>query len=193
MAENSLYPGFVLIKYSVATRPHKMILPVLPVLTAGGDYNLTQKNSLTGDSPWQGLVQDWLDTIDVRWNEGDIAISTAELWTLADVNADPVYRDAFTPTDPTGGGASTVSYSETVMTFRTLGGGILRIYQMETVGAVNSVSLPPTYGGSVAAQGILAFLLSDDNFIVGRDGTFPVAGIRLTTKTSDALRKKYLL
>jgi hypothetical protein len=81
-------------------------------------------------------------------------------------------------------------YSMQTITYRTYGGHLLKIAAMEGIIPVNQKDFYPWTGGTPQDQ-MNTYLQSDDCCIVARDGTYPYFPIAITSKTSDALLKKF--
>lgn len=77
------------------------------------------------------------------------------------------------------------------LTFRTVGGGILKLVLLESIFAGNlKQSLPAASNADTVA--LRDFVLSDNNWIIARDNTYPVAALRLLGGQNEKLfRKRY--
>jgi hypothetical protein len=187
MAIHSLYPGFVKIAYTSNGHPHTMVLPVKPEVS-GSTWAL--------EKVLGGSYDPWTDAVDafVLLQKGELkttdSINTAELWTLASESADPLFREVYAVSQAGTGSAANVPYGERVITFRTAAGGLLRHYLMEGSTPVNVRDNPPF--AASAYNDVALMFISSDGFVFGRDGGQPITPIRMTSKTNDALRKKYI-
>lgn len=188
MSHSTLYPGFVKLHYNVSGLNHVMVIPVLPYVAVGGDYWLQIKSNTVGEY-WKDLVDDFVVVLRPLLSTA-VSIISAELWTIASVDADPVFADVH-DIDLAGSNVSAfTSMGQLVLTFRTEAGGVLKSYVMEPSYAPNLIYSPPNYSAVTAIKTYADWFSSAGSFAVGRDGSFPVVGIRGRTKTNDALRKK---
>lgn len=194
MTVHSLFPGFIKMNYtntvSSVPRAHVMTLPCSPVLDVGsGDWHVNLKGG--GTMLWVTALQDLVTTFQPFYNTAATAFGFADLYTMDDEDADPQWRDGFAVAAPGSGGGSNVSCGEAVHTFRTLEGGIFRLYLMESNVANDTLTGPP-YASNLA---LLVNQMTEDDtgFVIGRDGAFLISLIRRVAKENDALRKKYIL
>ena len=113
-----------------------------------------------------------------------------DFWSQPSPDDDPIFiYNAALGIVGTNGTANT-SLSQAVYTYRTVGGGLYRLYLLESVGTLNTVTVPP-YGSFSAT--IDTYVRGGTSFIVGRDGSYLSSPVRRLFKTNDALRKKFLL
>lgn len=191
MAANSLFPGFVKIFYTTNGHQHIMTQPVDPYVGVGGAFGLNTGNPGPGYFPWTAGIDAFVAVLRPLIHSSS-SINRAELWTLAAPGADPIYQD--THEIELAGTSATVPQpnSQLVVSFRTTTGGLLRVYVMEGSNTVNQELFPPVWGNTIIAN-FVNYIASNTGYLKGRDGGQPKVGIRLLTKTNDALRKKYLL
>lgn len=188
MTDSSLYPGFAKIHYNSGGHAHVQILPLLPYQGVGGAWFVQYKSSSIGDTfanamaAWAAVLKLFIVTTG--------SIVDAELWTLASVGADPIYRETVALNIAGTNAAASLARGQWALTLRTQLGGLLRIYIMEASVAIDTI-YPPPFAGIIAS--IVNLLIGANGMVVGRDGSFPVVGIRAVSKENDALRKKYLL
>lgn len=186
MAANSLYPSFVKLFYTSNAHQHVMIIPVKAELVGedwlfrdkGGNLTLEIVAALT---PFITVIKPFYHT--------SANFDFAELWTLASPGADPVYVLA-EDLNIAGTGAAAVAMSQMVLTFRTVGGGLYRLYLMEQSNAANAVQRAPFTG---AYATINTYITGSGSIIAARDGSYLSSMASAITKINDALRKKYLL
>lgn len=186
---NSLYPGFILLFYTVSTLQHKAILPVLPYQGVGGAWFVQTVSSSIGVT-WESAVNSYASVLRGAWNAATGSVDYAELWTYESLDGDPIFRASSALTLAGNGGQPATLMQQSVITFRTKNGGISKLYIMEQALAVNQVLSPPGFGGNTVLGGLSTLVLGSSGFVVGRDGSFPIAAIRARTKTNDALRRK---
>ena len=85
-----------------------------------------------------------------------------------------------------------VPYSQITVTFRSTAGGIGKCVIMEGTQAVNQ-RIPARITAAAPVGALVTFLLGDTNPRRTRDNGIYTSGIFYTTKTNDALRKKFQL
>lgn len=87
-------------------------------------------------------------------------------------------------------GSNTVAHQQT-LTFRTVGGGIMKLVLLESIFSTNlKQSLPASTSPDTVA--VRDFILSDGNWVIARDNTYPVAALRLLGGQNEKLfRKRY--
>lgn len=187
MAHNSLYPSFVKVFYTVSSLQHVQTLPVLAYEGVGGWWLQNQSSSV--GQTWEDSMALYDDILKIVLSTTNSVINFAELWTYDSEEGDPIFRETF-EIDTIGTWATApVQMGQLVLSFRTALGGVLKTYVMETPAVVNQILTPPTMGGT-QINAYRNWVLGSTGFVVGRDGSFPIAVIRGRTKTNDALRKK---
>lgn len=192
MAQNSLFPGFVKIKYTVAGRAHHQILPVEPEdfpPNVGSEPNFITDSGVISMT---AAIEGYDDIIDDFFNTTDTNIILAEHWGYTSETSDPIFVYAL-PIGHAGASATATNpYSQAVFSFRTSTGGYLKLYYMETRYSSNQEDpFPFTAAERTALYNYLTNPAT--NWIKGRDGGSVISGMNFFTKTNDALRKKYLL
>jgi hypothetical protein len=185
MSHNSLYPGFTKIFYTVLTKEHVQTLPCKPFVAIGGANSVETKGDPLG-TPWVTAVAAWLAVFKTLFS-ASVTFTYAELWTLAAPEADPEFKEtlltAVVGTNATG----SVAMSQTCISGRTSGGGVAKVYGMETSLTVNT-KLKPTYVSPILA--VVSYLTGSTSWIVGRNGGFWLAAPQVTVKTNDTLRRQ---
>lgn len=194
MAQNSIYPGYVRIKYTVAGRPHHQILPVIPAAVYEPGYD--DPFFLLGDGiseiSFASAMDSYDDILDDGLNTGDGQIQLAEFFQLATPTSDPVFIYAIDIGHAGASISSTVAFSQRTTSFRTSMGGYYKNVVLDQTSPVNQED-PYPFGAGAAAN-LAAYLMNPaTNWIRGRDGGRIISGINSITKTNDALRRKYLL
>lgn len=191
MAQNSLYPGFVKIKYSSNGHIHHQVLPVKADTHAPGEEPEFLLRDNANVVLMSTAVDAYIALIDNAFNTTDSFI-VAEYWNIASVDADPVFEYAYEIGATGAAVAADIPNSQMCISLRTSAGGLLKLYLMETGFATNLKDDYPFSNSSVAA--ITAYLCATSTgWVVGRDGTYPISPLRMLTKVNDALRKKYVL
>lgn len=192
MARFSLAPGFVKLFYARGAVQHVMTLCVKydGTPTPGSMPTVFQRDNVVTavSTPIGAFVDEMLPCFGT-----DTSFTHYECWYKPSVDSDPLYIYTGLLASKTGTAAGTGKVAgELVCVLRSIAGHIMKVYMMES-GLTNSeVFNPPTYGGSVVAD-VFAYLLSDSNIFIARDGSYPVAGVRALGKTNDALRKRLIL
>lgn len=193
MTKFSLVPGFLKIRYSVGTRTHALTVPVLPVSVYSPGFLTPELEDKTGNPV---ALTDAVNAIcnALKGAFGDTcSFIESEFWQQETITSDPTWIQggiingiSGTQTNPA------TSMLQAVLTFRSSMGGIGKVYLMETPHDPNL-----RFSGSAVASSdfsaLRTYLLGDTCVWRARDNGFPVTVIRVTTKTNDALRKRYLL
>lgn len=131
-------------------------------------------------------VLDWADLIKTQF-AADTTINRVELWSVAPESFDRTFIStadiAIDGTHPNG----TIPASQLIFTFRSQEGGIMRLNLMEatTLPAV-PVAFPT---GTASYNNIANFVTSDDNWILARDTSYPIAAIRFLPGQNERLFK----
>lgn len=187
MASNSLYPGFVYLFYETGGTPHKMTIPISNPVEVGGVWYV---DNAGGTSVLLSTTLVTLVNILRGFYPASATFLYYELWTMASPTADPIFRETDRIDIVGTSGSAPQAYGQCVFTFRTKLGGILKVYLMESVKAVNAIIQPPFTGNDLT---FVTHMIGTSCIWFGRDGSDAIVCIRAVTKTSDALRKKYLL
>lgn len=187
MAINSLYPGFWKIFYTSGGHQHVMTVPVKPVEVGGvwlhEDKNGNQTASLTvAATAFITAIKTQLHTT------GNF--DYVELWTMASPSADAVFREAVNLNIAGTSATTTLQWGQAVYVFRTVAGGLYRLYLMEPGDTNNIYGHAPWAGGNAALETALTGI---NSYVAARDGSYLASLASKVTKTNDALRKKYLL
>lgn len=197
MAQNSLYPGYVVVHYTVAGRPHKQTIPVLPDAT----YTPGESPSNIDFVLWDGAtvvsfaaaMDSYDDILDDGLNSTDGSITLAEFYQLATPTSDPEWVSVYEIGHAGGNAAATIPYSQKTTTFRTSSGGYWKHVVMDQSAALNVEDAYP-FAANTTQLALWNYLQTTaGQWVRGRDGGRIVSGINSVTKTNDALRKKYLL
>lgn len=197
MAQNSLYPGYVRIHYTVAGRPHKQIIPVEPEEpydpgVSATDVQFWLRDGVTTVS-FADAMDSYDDVLDDGLNSTDAAIALAEYYQLATPTSDPEFVCIYEIGHAGANATATVPYSQKTTSFRTSAGGYYKHVVMDQTAAVNTEDAFPFSAGSTQLA-LWNYLNSvPGGWVRGRDGGKIISGINSVTKTNDALRKKYLL
>jgi len=149
------------------------------------------------DVQLQDLTSDVLSTYCNAWttlikplfnNGAGNSIDRYELWQYDDESFDATFISALSAGTATTGTTAATTAGQVIITYRTIGGGIMKLNFMETIIAVGIRDTPPFANATLDA--INTFILSGDNAFLGRDNTFPFASIAMYPGTNEALFKK---
>lgn len=186
---NSLAPGFLVLNYTFNGLTHRQTLPVVPINPEVGSVPNLQAKTGSAVSA-QTFITDWVNLLRPVFST-TVTFNGWEVYSKPTPESDPLllWGDDFITNNVGTNAGTTRAAAQWCATFRTIGGGLLKIYLMETVYDPNTrVSVR---AGLAAPEGpIYTYVLGNSCCIVGRDGTFPAFGRFRTTKTNDALRKK---
>jgi hypothetical protein len=185
---NSLSEGFVRITYTGTAAPHHQIIPINfdGTPTPGTEPSFTTKGA--GTKLASVGIGEYLDAYLTYFND-DSQFGLVEVYA---VDADTEERTFIWGMDANTTGTSPnarVPLEMVTLSFKTIGGGSLRIVGMETIVGVNTVLSTPFPDGS-PAQIMSDYVTSSDSIVIGRDNTYAFAPLRQKSKTSDVLRKR---
>lgn len=143
------------------------------------------------DSPFplDSETDDWVDLIKGLWNSSaGNSIDYAELWKYTPESFDATfistYPIAVTPTSA----QANANAGQVIVTFRTSGGGVMKLNFMETILAA---ALPDTLPFANATLDAIAdAVVAGTSPWLGRDGTYPFACIAAYAGQSEAIFKK---
>lgn len=189
MPVNDISPGFVVITYAIGTRIHKMTLPVFPAVP---DPLATNNELYENDGDvivFGTAVTAFVNLIKGFYNTAT-DFTSAELWSKPTPADNPLFIEAVTLALNGTSGTVPVVDGQAVLTHRTTGGGLHRLYLMESTFPANTRELNPFASG--ALNSLSAFMRGVNGWVKGRDGGQLTAPIAFTTKTNDALRKRRL-
>jgi hypothetical protein len=133
-------------------------------------------------------VEAWLTLIANAWNT-TTDFPVVELWKYAAGTFDATFISSYDPTVSAGLSASaSLAAIQTIITFRSVEGGIMRLNFMESVTAVAGSQTFPT--NITLYNNIAAFCVSSDAWMLARDTSYLVAPIRLLPGQNEQLFKK---
>lgn len=191
MTQNSLYPGFVKLKYSANGHTHYQVLPVIPDTPASPGI---EPYFALADGPAAGmniLIDEYIALIDNLYTD-TASFILAEFWRVPTIGSDPVFEYVYEIGQPGLSATAPTLAGQLCISLRTSAGGILKLYYMETVSGLAVKDDYPFANSAINA--LTNYLIGGSTgWIVGRDGGYPIAGLRALTKVNDALRKKYVL
>lgn len=193
MANNTLYPGYVVLYYTWNGIEHKATLPCsgnLAGTQVPSSANIMQNNGV-GISATQAVIN-YVNVMRVAFN-AQTSIDRFELFSVAS----PTSSAEFVFSDDVGivgsAAAPNVTAVQLVAIARTSKGGIAKPTYLECATAANSRFLSPSYGNSVPLQNLSNWFKGDTGWVIGRDGGRIVQITKYVSKTNDLLRKRRLL
>lgn len=110
-----------------------------------------------------------------------------ELWEYAPLSFDSVFRAVKTSGLVGSAGGATVQLSQSILTMRTTGGGIMKVDMRGTIYAANPFTSPTAPAPSAD---LLTYMLGNTAPWRGRDGTFPAAGLKWLPGSNERAFKK---
>lgn len=190
MAQNSRSPGYVVIHYTSNGHSHDFTFCIKPDVIEQGSATTvyTKFGTTTGLS--DALTEDFVPLLADLF-PATATFHEAEVFSQPTPEDEPLFIEVIPLAIVGTSGSATVALGQFVMTLRTEAGGVAKLYLMESVMAVNVKDPAPFSNGDVAALG--AYLVSAASVFYCRDESYPILALNTTTKTNDALRKKYVL
>jgi hypothetical protein len=194
MTVHSLSPGWLQLNYTSNSHAHRMIIPVQYVDESpdpGTPPMLFQKDG--GQVALATAIGLFVDAIDPLFHTST-TFDRVEAFAQDTPTSDPYWVSGYTITAQAG--TDTVAntpYGMVVMSFRSDEGGIYKMYLMEGSIVPNQRVNAPTYGGVSELVAVLNYVMGAGSIVRARDGGSIISGVRMTSKYSDALRRKYLL
>lgn len=191
MPSNGLPPAWVQLNYTSNGHQHRALLPcaISGAVIAGTEPEIVRK---VGSPDLAGVVVgEYANIVKQAFNTG----STIDSYFVFS-QPTPTSVPVFVWSDVLGIAGTSASAlqpgGEMVVTFKTPHPGGLKIYLMETVFTFNIKQAQPIAGPSFQRD-LTDYITGDDDWIIGRNGDFPLIPLFLTTKLNDHLRRKYLL
>jgi len=186
MPVHSLSPGFIELQYSFSGLTHKMRIPVTPDAgwATGVQPNLVRKNGTT--VAMNAAVDELIVLLRPFFNTTTDFIK-AEAWFYPTGAADPIWVWSYAIGLAGSSGTANVLSSQLVITYRSLVGGLAKVYLMEGVSAVNVRNSYPFGAGSLT--NLSTYLTGTTSWWYARDNGALIVPIWATTKTNDKLRK----
>ena len=190
MAHNLLYPGFIKLFYTSVSLDHVAILPCVPEISGTPSvYRLVNK---AGTSPqtWQDEIDDYVAVAKALLPSSTGVFTSAELWTIETEESDPIFREVHPLGVAATGSGTPGAPGQLVHTARTQEGGISKQYLLGVITGANGRFLPPSFSANAAIEAWADYVVSAATWIVGRDTSYPIASIKVLSKTNDALRRR---
>ena len=182
---HSLYPGFVKLFYTVGTFEHTQTIPVKPFLSVSSTWYVEAKGDPTGVL-WTTALAAYINAVKPLY-PATATFTYAELWTMSTPEADPLWVDTAMLAVVGTAGGSFVTAGQVVFSGRSTAGGVVKLYFMESIVAVNN-KYKPTYSAPLLA--VASYLTGAGSWLAARDGGFWAVVPQVTSKTNDKLRKQ---
>lgn len=157
--------------------------------TPGDSFaNIVVERRGAADTDMATAAAAWGDLIAPLFESGDSEIQRAEVWKYPAQSNNGTFISAQALNDGGSNVAGTKQGGEYIMTFRTEEGGIMRLHfeeVSESAGATQAYGdLPTEYAD------IVDFVLSVNNWILGRDTSYPIAFIAGYPGQNEAVFRK---
>jgi hypothetical protein len=190
MAIHAMGPYFMKLHYTAADRQHVLNFNVIATGTAGDPetYNLYNFTETPGSPATMiGLL---VAVLKPAFHSSG-GFNSWELLHKATPEARPEWCAGGVISNGAGTCVGLTSVGvQASYSFHTRGGSRLRVQLMETAHEYNLIRQYGDLEGQSYDKALVDWLLGEDNFMVGRDGTFPGGFISLSTKLNDVLQKK---
>jgi hypothetical protein len=189
MPRHSLFPNSITINYTSNGHSHKQVLPVGVVAGSAPGWTLPVRSGPAVD--WRTAVEEYAALYADIFDTG-ATIDDAELYTYEATDGPAEFLALHPLGIPGGAVAAPIDWAQVVFPFKAIGGTSLRLTAIETV---LPVDVKESYAAISSAPvcALLDYILSADDFIITRGGTFPLVSLGMTSKINDKLRKRYLL
>jgi hypothetical protein len=122
------------------------------------------------------------------YNSTDATFTHAELYKMLDQSFTGIFVSAYTLNVAGDSAQATVPASQTVFTFRTAEGGLMKCTLMETVVTPGQAVLPANFGTPEDNLTGL-FINSSNEVFLGRDTSYPIAVLRMLPGQNEATFK----
>lgn len=148
------------------------------------DYMVARRG--LGDEQANVCISNWAELLQAAYGN-TMTLNRAELWRYDAGTNNAAFMSTTSLAMVGESIAANVPDGEVIHTYRTIGGGSLRLHFMETAHAAGlSDSSPFT---NVAHEAIRAFVVGTGNFILARDNTYPFAAMSLHPGINERLFK----
>lgn len=183
---SKLAPGFIRMTYSGTVIPHHATIPVnlQEGWIAGENPSLLTSNGDT--KTFTAAINEYVEALLGSYDE-NTSFGLAEIYS---VDPETGIKTFVYATDLGQVGESTdpqVPFVQGEFVFRTVAGGILKVFTMEGVYAANARNVGAVPVGP--RQDVVDYILGDTNVFYGRRDAYPLAFISFTSKVNDRLRK----
>ena len=193
MALNFPGPGIVEIFYTCDSLQHKQTLSVnMSGTPTPGDapqnYSLIQRNNITVD--FDQWVEQWLGYLAPFYGTGFASFDRADLWWSDQTSFDRIFLTTYNPTTVPTGSNSMVQADQQTMSFRTLGGGQMRVVTLEASDGIGINQRRGYPTGDTTTNALMAYVISDASPLLGRDTTPPYSAIAISRGQNEVLWRK---
>lgn len=188
MPRHSLFPNSITIHYTTNDHDHNMTIPVGVVAGSAPGWTIPVRVGSPVD--WRDAMDDFAALLAPTINTGD-SIDYAELFTYEATDSPAEFLAAHVINVAGTGVEAAQPFVQAVYPFKAVGGNSLRLTVLEGIVTVDAHL--PQAGVNPPFSDIIDFILSDDDWLITRGGTYPTVSLGLTTKVNDKLRKRYLL
>jgi hypothetical protein len=175
----------------VLTHSQRLNIALVEPITPGTTFNLI--GAVRADaSPdnLQTVVDEWVALLRPLLSSSGSSIVLAELWKYTPGTFEAEFLSSYDINlAGTNAGATTLA-SQSVWTFRTAEGGILKINLMEGVVSQGAKTLYAAQGA--ASKALVDYVIADDKVWLGRDTSYPFSHIAQFPGQNEALFKKRL-
>lgn len=186
MAVHSLSPGFIELQYTYSNLLHKMRIPVTPATgwATGVQPDLVRKN---GTNVAMNTAIDELIALLRPLFQNTTEFTKAEAWFYPTGAADPIWVWTYAIGLLGSNVGTNVVSSQMVVSFRSLVGGLAKIYLMEGVFTPNVRNSYPFGAGNLT--NLTNYMIGGTSFWYARDNGALIVPIWSSSKTNDKLRK----
>lgn len=193
MAENALWPGYVLLRYHSAYGAHVQIVPT----REWSATPLVPLNELGSYTNWSGfpcdgqeMVEDLVDTLSA-FNPATVIYDTATVYTL-DTPESPAIPRATLAMGTVGTNAvpGWTKAVQRVWVLRDTEWSIVKLYQLDTSSNNNWDALS-NIAGNAPALAVVGAITSLSWAWASRNGERPANFTKVTLKLNDKLRREY--
>jgi len=183
----SLAPGYAKLTYSGVLFPHHMTIPIKfdGTPTPGTNPDLLTKGATTVDA--ETGIGNFVEVLRPFFN-ADTHFGLCEIHKVNATTGEDTFIYAFDVGLVGSASGENVPTAQAVITFKTTGGGLYRLYMMEGNQGVNVKLYPPFSAGLL--DDLSDFVVGAGSIVYGRDNTYPFTPIAFITKINDKLRKQ---
>lgn len=190
MADNYPGPYQIDIEYVVENLTHVQRLNCDVTTTPDPGTDITTLELNTRDAGVVNLetaLLAWIDLLAPFYND-TVVFNVATLWRNTPLSLERTFIGSYV-IDVNGTSSSpTVKAGQVIFTFRTLEGGVMRINLMEAINSTGKSVSRSSLGSG--ATPLAEFIESEDNWILGRDTSYPISGIAFHPGQNEYLFKK---
>jgi hypothetical protein len=153
---------------------------------AFGNYQIDTRG--LGGGSADGVVDDLVAALKPVYN-ASATFQSAELWKYASGSQDGVFLSAYSVNEVGTAGGANIAAAETIFTFRTINGRLLKFTLEESVFA-QGASVPIVIGGGGVGNTLAGFVMGNDWAGVDREGGLPIAAMRWFPGQNEAIFKR---